>query len=106
MNNILEQMLEVESEAQQLVEDAKAEANGIRTKAREDAEQLMREGKQQIEERIQRETERLEQDAHTQKEVILNEMDAQLADMEPVANERIECAVERVVAKILPREGG
>ena len=57
---ILEQMLEIETEARQIVEDAKNEANVIRKKAREDAKQLVLDGKNDMQRRIQQEIAQLE----------------------------------------------
>ena len=94
-------MLKVETEARQIVENVHLEANDIRKKAREDAKQLVIDGKKELEARIQREIKQLEEDATAQKEHILKETEKQLAEMQQGAEERIETTVDQVVALLL-----
>ncbi len=98
---ILEQMLAIETEARQIVEDAKNEANAIRKKAREDAKQLVITGKHDLQHRIQQEIATLEDDAKKRKEQIVSETKTRLADMERIAKERIDGAAECVLSHIL-----
>jgi len=101
--NVLEKMLDVESEAQKIVEDAKDEANAIRNKAREDAQQLVTDGKNTFQEKMRAEIQRLEQDAATQKEQIFATAHTLLAQKEQQARGRIDQAVEHIVNLLLVR---
>lgn len=98
---ILDQMLVVEVEARKIVEDAKEEANTVRKKAREDAKQLVINGKNDFERRIRQEITQLEQEAERQKEQIAHSTKTSLSDMERLAKERIDKAVAQVLSQLL-----
>ena len=102
---VLEKMLHIETEAQQIVEDAKAEANAIRKKAREDAKQLVIDGKHRMQEQIQQEIKGLEEEADARKKQIIQETEQSLAALKQVAQERMNKTVEHVVSLILKQEG-
>lgn len=94
-------MLEVETEARQLIEHAQQDANGIRKKAREDAEKLVIDGRKKLHQRLQQEIAQLEEQANTQKQTILQETERQLAAVEQRAAAHLEQAVERVVTMLV-----
>jgi vacuolar-type H+-ATPase subunit H len=96
-------MLEVETEARQLVENANLEANNIREKAREDAKQLVIDGKKELQERMQQEIKKIEKEAASQKEHILKENEAHLAEIERIAKGRIDSTVDYIVSMLLKR---
>ncbi len=98
---ILEQMLAIETEARQIVEDAKNEANAIRKKAREDAKQLVITGKHDLQHRVQQEVTLLEQEAEKQKEQIVSVTKTRISETERMAKERIERTVEHVISQFL-----
>ncbi len=99
--NILEKMLEVEAQARQIVEDAKNEANAIRKKGREEAKQLVNDGKKFIQEEVHQEILTIEQEAQKRRTTIVNEMNIQLEKMEQKARERIAYTVDHVLTTLL-----
>ena len=99
--NILEKMLEVETQARQIVEDAKSEANAIRKKGREDAKQLVSDGRKSIHEEVQHGIFKIEQEAEERKTAIVGRMNTQLKTMEQKAGERIKYAVDHVLTTLL-----
>ena len=100
---LLEKMLEVETEARQLLEQAKLDTNNIRQKAREDAQQLIIDGRKNLHERVQQEIAQLENDANARKAAILHKAKQRLAEMEARANVHMESAVEKVMQKLLDK---
>jgi vacuolar-type H+-ATPase subunit H len=98
---ILEKMLEVETVAKQTIENAKREANEIRNKAREDAKQLVIDGKQKLQERLRQEISQIEEEAEARKKTILQETASRLTALERSAQERMEHTVERVIQSLL-----
>ena len=100
---ILEKMLEVETEARQIVEKAKTEANAIRKKAREDAKQLVIDGKKKLQEKIQQEIKKMEEEAAAKKASIIQEMETHLAETEQTAKPKIESSVEHVMSVLLKK---
>jgi len=104
--NVLEKMLQVETEARKIVEDAQNEANVIRKKAREDAKTFIAEGKQTVRNRLKQEIAQLEKDADVQRTRILSDAQQRRAVLEQHAGERIDRAVERVMTLLLDTTGG
>lgn len=100
---ILEEMLEVETKATQIIENAKLEANAIRVKAREDAKQLVVDGKKELQDRLLQELEQIEKDAAAQKELILKEIEITVENMERTAKERMDSTVDLVINTLLNR---
>ncbi len=100
---ILEEMLEVETKATQIIENAKLEANAIRVKAREDAKQLVVDGKKELQDRLLQELEQIEKDAAAQKELILKEIEITVENMERTAKERMDSTVVLVINTLLNR---
>lgn len=100
---ILEKMLEVETEARQIVENAKGEANTIRKNAREEAKQLVIKGKKDFQDRMQEEIKQIEEEAATRKAGILKEMETHLAEMERRAKEQVDRAVDHVMTILLEK---
>ena len=98
---LLEKMLEVESEAQQLIEQAQLEANNIRKKAREDAQQLIIDGRKNLHKRVQQEIAQLEQEANIRKAAILQETEQRLEDMKSQADAHMRKAVDKVVQMLI-----
>ena len=98
---ILEQMLEIEAEAHQIVADAKDEANAIRKKAREDAKHIVLDGKNELQHRVQQEIATLEQEAEKHKEQIVSATKTRLTETERLAKERIEKTVDSVFSQFL-----
>ena len=103
--NVLENMLQVETEAQKIVEDAEKEASAIRKKAREDAKKLIVDGKQAVRERLQQEIRQLEKDADIQRTRILNEAQQRREALEQQAGKQIDKAVQRVMDLLLNERG-
>ena len=101
MVKILEKMLEVETEARQIVENAKVEANTIRKKAREDAKQLVVDGKKGIQQQIQQEITKIEEEAAAQKKAILQDMENHLTKVEQGARKNFDSTVDRVLTTLL-----
>lgn len=99
---ILEKMLQVETEAKQIVENAKLEANEIRKKAREDAKQLVIEGQKNLQNRLREEIAQMAAEAETRRKEILQETETRLADFERTAKERMDYTVDCVMNAILP----
>ncbi len=100
---ILDKMLEVETEARQIVEEAGTEANVIRKKAREDAKQVVIGGKKELQEKIQHEIKQLEEEAVAQKANIMKEMETHLTEMEQTAKTKIESSVDHVMRVLLKK---
>lgn len=98
---ILEKMLQIEVDAKQIVENAKIEADKTREKAREEAEQLVTDGKRKFQERLRQDLVRIEDDAETRKKAILQEAEVRLAEIERIAKERMEKVVERTFKAFL-----
>jgi vacuolar-type H+-ATPase subunit E/Vma4 len=98
---LLEKMLEVETAAKQIVENAKREANEIRNKAREDAKQLVIDGKKSLQERLRQEITQIEAEAEVRKKALLQETEARLTELERIAKERIDSTVDRVITTLL-----
>jgi vacuolar-type H+-ATPase subunit E/Vma4 len=99
--NILEKMLEVETGATQILENAQREADEIRKKAREDAKQLVLDGKKELQERLRQEVAQIEEEATVQKESIFQEAETHRAEMERIAKKRMDQAVDRVMNTLL-----
>lgn len=95
---VLEQMLHIETEARQIVENAKTEANTIRKQAREGAKQRVIDGKEALQERMQQEISQIEEEAAARKTQILKDTERHLIEMEQKAKEQIGSTVEQVVA--------
>ena len=104
--NVLENMLQIETEARQIVEDAQKEANEIRKNAREDAKTFISNGKQAARDRLQQEIAQLEKDADVQRTRILNEAQQRRAILEQQAGERITQAVDNVMNLFLNEKSG
>ncbi|PID58644.1 hypothetical protein CSB45_03620 [candidate division KSB3 bacterium] len=104
--NILENMLQIETEAQKIVEDAQKEAGAIRKKARDDAAKLIADGKDRAREQLQQEIMQLEKEADVQRTRILNEAQQRREILEQGAEKQIEKAVQRVVNLLLDDCGG
>ncbi len=101
----LETMLQIETEALQIVEQAKIEANEIRKKAREDAKQLVIDGKQRMQEQLQQEIKALEDEANSRRAHIVQETEQRLVALEKSAQGRIEPTAQYVVSLLLQQEG-
>ena len=101
---ILERMLEVETEARQIVEQAKAEANTIRKKARDDAKQLIINGKKELQERIEQEIRQIEADAIEHKTRMLKEADIHLNTVTQRARKHLDPAAEHVLNALLAHD--
>ncbi len=99
--DLLEKMLEVETQARELIENAQTEANVIRKKARDDAQQLIIDGRKTMNERLQQEIAELESEAQARKDSILQEAERQLHTMQQQAAERMEHAVEQVMQMLV-----
>ncbi len=97
---ILEKMLEVETEAKLIIENAQLEANEIRKKAREDAKQLVIDGRKNLQDRLHQEIVKIEEEATTRKKAILQEAEAHLAEIERTARERMDNAVDNVITTL------
>jgi vacuolar-type H+-ATPase subunit H len=101
---ILEKMLQIESEATQIIENAKLEAEQIRKKARAEASQIIETGKKASQERLQQEIARLDAEAETRKNTILQDAEGQIVKLEritPASLDRVaEQAVEMLLANI------
>ncbi len=102
---VLETMLQIETEALQIVEQAKIEANEIRKKAREDAKQLVIDGKQRMQEQLQQEIKALEDEANSRRAHIVQETEQRLVALEKSAQGRIEPTAQYVVSLLLQQEG-
>ena len=98
---LLEQMLEIETQAREMIEQAQNEANAIRKKARDDAQQVIVDGRKMMHERLQQDITELEREAQVRKDAILQEADRQLQTMRQQAAERMEYAVEQVMQMLL-----
>ena len=98
---ILKEMLGIETKARQIVENAKLEADTIRKKAREDAKQLVIDGEKNLQDRLHQEVAQIEEEAAEQKKAILKETETRLANMERVAKERMDNAVDCVITMLL-----
>lgn len=104
--NVLENMLQVETEARKIVEDAQKEANAIRKNARDDAKAFVTEGKQAVRERLQQEIAQLEKDADAQRTRILSEAQQRREALEQQAVKQLDRAVENVMNLLLEKKGG
>lgn len=91
-------MLHIETEARQIVENAKTEANAIRKQAREGAKQRVIDGKKELQERMQQAVSQIEEEAAARKIQILKDTEGHVIEMEQKAQERIDSTVEQVVA--------
>jgi len=98
---ILENMLEIETQAKQIVENAKHEADEIRKKAREDAKQLVIDGKKNLQNRLHQDITQIEEEAATRKETIFQETETRVAEIEEGAKGRIDSAVDLVIKTLL-----
>ncbi len=98
---LLKKMLEVETRALELIEKAQAEANEIRKKAHDDAQQLIVDGRKNMHERVQQEIARLEHEAHVRKDEIHQDAEQHLVTMRQHAEAQMEFAVEHVVQTLL-----
>ena len=98
---LLEKMLEVETQAREIIENAQAEANAIRKKARDDAQQVIIDGRKAMNERLKQEITKLEREAQTRKDTILQEAEHQLETTRQQATERMEHAVEQVMRMLI-----
>jgi vacuolar-type H+-ATPase subunit H len=98
---ILEKMLEVETKAKQIIETAKREADEIRKKAREDAKQLIIDGRTNLQDRLHQEIAQIEEEATERKKTILQQAEIRLAEMEHKAEEQMDSVVECVIRVLL-----
>lgn len=98
---ILEKMLEVETNARQVIETAQLEADEIRKKAREDAKRLVIDGRKNLQNRLQQEIKQIEEEAASRKEAIFQEAKVHLTEMEQKAEERMDHAVDCVISTLL-----
>ena len=80
---------------------AQLEADEIRKKAREDAKQLVIDGRKNLQERLHQEITQIEEEAVARKKAIFQEAETQLAEMEHLAKERIDQAVDKVINALL-----
>jgi vacuolar-type H+-ATPase subunit H len=100
---ILEKMLEVETQARQIIETAQREADEIRKKARDDAKQLVIDGRKNLQERLHQEITQIEEEAAAQKKTIFQEAETRLVEMEQVAEKQMNRTVDRVINVLLNR---
>lgn len=101
---ILEKMLEVETQARQIIETAQREADEIRKKARDDAKQLVIDGRKNLQERLHQEITQIEEEAAARKKVIFQEAEIRLAEMKQRAEKQMNRAVGGVM-KVLFKRG-
>ena len=102
---ILDEMLEIETKATQVIENAKLEATTIRNKAREDAKQLVNDGKKTLKDRLHQEIIQIEREAEAQRDAIFEEAKTRAADMERVAQDRMDSAAELVLERLFENKG-
>ena len=100
---ILEKMLEVETQARQIIETAQLEADEIRKRAREDAKQLVIDGRKNLQERLHQEIAQIEEEAAARKKAIFQEAEIQLTEMKQKAEKQIDSAVGGVMNVLLNR---
>ena len=98
---LLEKMLEVETQARELIENAQTEATAIRKKARDDAQKMIIDGRKTMHERLQQEIAELEREAQNSKDLKLQETERQLSALRQQAGERMEDAIEQVVRMLV-----
>lgn len=104
--NVLENMLQIETEARTIVEDAQNEANAIRKKAREDAKSFISDGKMAARDKLKQEIAQLEKDADAQRTRILTEAQHHRDELEQQAGKQIDKAVNKVMELLLNERGG
>ncbi len=104
--NILENMLHIETEARKIVEGAQDKANTIRKKAREDAKNLVAEGKLTARNTLKQEIAQLEKDADVQRTRILTEAQQRRSELKQKAGKQIDKAVEMVMELLLNEKDG
>ena len=83
------------------IEVAQREADEIRKKARDDAKQLVIDGRKNLQERLHQEITQIEEEAAVRKKAIFQEAETRLAEMEQEAEKQMSRAVDRVISIIL-----